>query len=57
VTGNVAVWIILLAAACAGVIAVLAGLWMRYRRERSQGYTPAHKTGRRPPPSGPDGES
>jgi hypothetical protein len=55
--GNAAVWIILLAVACAAVIAVLAGLWMSYRRERRQGYTPAYKTRRRPPPSGPDGGS
>jgi hypothetical protein len=50
-----AVWITLLAVACAAVIAVLAGLWVSYRRERRQGHTPAHKIRRRPPSSGLDG--
>jgi hypothetical protein len=53
VTGNAAAWIILLAVVSAVVIAVLAGLWVSWRRERRQGYTPAHKIRRRPPPGGP----
>jgi len=55
VTGNTAAWIILLAVACAVVIAVLAGLWVSWRRERRRAYHPAHKVRRRPPSSGPGG--
>jgi hypothetical protein len=47
VTGNTAAWIILLAVACAAVIAVLAGLWVSLRRERRRDYQPAHKIRRR----------
>jgi hypothetical protein len=44
VTGNAAVWIIMLAVACAAVIAVLIGLRVSYRRERRQVNCPS------PPP-------
>ena len=50
--GNTAAWIILLAVACAVVIAVLAFLWVSWRRERRRDYHPAHKIRRRPPSSG-----
>jgi uncharacterized iron-regulated membrane protein len=49
VTGNTAAWIVLLAVACAVVIAVLAGLWVSWRRGRKRDYRPAHKIRRRPP--------
>ncbi len=46
-----AAWIILLVVACAVVIAVviavLAGLWVSWRRERRRDYRPAHKSQRR----------
>jgi uncharacterized iron-regulated membrane protein len=46
VNGNTAAWIILLALACAVVIAVLSGLWVSWRRERRQDYHPAHRARR-----------
>ena len=46
-TGNTAAWIILLAVACAAVIAVLADLWVSLGRERRRDYQPAHKVRRR----------
>jgi hypothetical protein len=55
VTGNTAAWTILLAVACAAAIAILAGLWVSWRRERKRDYHPAHKIRRRPPSSGPGG--
>ena len=42
-TGNTAAWIILLVVACAVAIAVLADLWVSWRRERRRAYHPAHK--------------
>jgi hypothetical protein len=53
VNGNPAAWIILLAVACAVVIAVPTGLWVSWRRERSWDYNPAHRARRQPPSSGP----
>jgi magnesium-transporting ATPase (P-type) len=53
VNGNPAAWIILLAVACAVVIAVPTGLWVSWRRERSRDYNPAHRATRQPPSSGP----
>lgn len=51
-TGNTAAWIILLALACAVVIAVLTGLWVSWRRELRRDYHPAHGARRRRPSGG-----
>ena len=58
-TGNTAAWIILLVVACAVAIAVPAGLWVSWRRERRRAYHPAHKVrpGRKLPIAEKPGES